>query len=101
MANNDIIIGVLVGLFQGYLFGPLFALFYRCSIYLIARISSSAFILQVIGSLIACLGIGGFFLTLLLLKPVITVWKIFVVSWGLGLTIGVLLCQAVRRRKSR
>jgi len=88
MISDDIVMGLVVGLVHGFLFRSCLTLCFKRSVYLVAKVLSSAFFVTVLGSLMACIGAGLFLLAMLSLKSVIIVWKVYVAGWTVGFVVG-------------
>ena len=88
MINHDMIIGISVGSVYGYLFRPIFQFFFRFTVRIFKKSLLPTGIVLIFIGLFPSICIALFFLTVLLFKPLIFVWKIFISFFLICLFIG-------------
>jgi hypothetical protein len=98
MINSDLIIGFVVGNVYGYFFRTIFQFFFRNSVLIFKRSLLPSFVVLVFVGIIPSIGVGGFILTILFLKPYIMVWKVFISIFMICFFVG-MSAYAVLHRK--
>lgn len=86
----DILIGVMVGSFQGYFFRSVLKYSFQFFTYLIARVLPFDWA-TIFGFTLGAIVWSIFFLTILLFQPLITVWKTFLLSFVTAFAISALV----------
>jgi hypothetical protein len=99
MINSDLMIGLAAGSAYGYMFKPVFELFFKYCVGLFKLFSSSFSFIAIFSSLLASIGIGGFLITVLFFKPYVIVWKIFISGYWISFIIGALVYAAFHRKQ--
>jgi len=94
-------IGIGVGSFYGYLFRPLFQFFFRYTVLLFKKSLLPTGVVLIFIGLFPSILIGVFFLTILLFKPIILVWKTFISFFSICLFIGMGAYAILHRKEIR
>lgn len=99
MINSDLAIGLVTGSIYGYLFRPVFQFFFKNSALIFKRSILPSFLVAIFIGLIPSIGVAGFLLTALILKPIVIFWKTFVFGYGICFFIGMVVYAAFHKKQ--
>lgn len=87
----DIVIGLFSGLLQGFFTRSFYTSVSKHFLLLILNVIKKGNLSIFLANIVALVLLGIYFLSVLLLKPVISIWDKFLIAWIIGLCFGGLL----------
>ena len=94
----DLLMGMCFGLFQGVFFNPLYnsivnSIMKSCFI----RNSMPFWLAVITAHCLAIISVGFFLILTISLRDLVAVWNHYLIGWGLGFTIGVVIWTLLKK----